>query len=213
MRRWTALVGLVAALAMAGSALAQEPGAKKKRGRGKGTREAGTFVSATADAGTITWKLTAKDGTEKIYTMPDEVIVDLYDDTNGNDTAMLKNIVKNTARGIGPKGKREPKAKGNMKLCVGRFLKAEDAGKSFTMIVKGIIVTADAAAAGEAAEQTFTMSKKLVVMTREQRGETRVMRIMAARRPRKGKGDKPAGEKKPRKKGGRKKKGGAPGNM
>ena len=45
------------------------------------------------------------------------------------------------------------------------------------------------------------------------RGETMVMRITAARGPRKAKGDKPAGEKKARKKGGRKNKGGAPENM
>ena len=206
MRRWTALVGLVAALAMAGSAVAGARGDKKKGDRPKPTKETGTFVSATVDATaepkTITWKLTAEDGTEKTYTMPAEVIV-MFGERNENKIA----------RGIAPKGKKEPKVKGKMKLCVGEFLKADDAGKRFTMIVKGVIVTADAAAAGDAAEQTLTMPKKLVVMTRERRGETMVMRITAARGPRKAKGDKPAGEKKARKKGGRKNKGAAPENM
>ena len=202
MRRWTALVGLVAALAMAGSAVAGEPGAKKK-GRGKGTKETGTFVSAAVDAETITWKLTAEDGTEKTYTMPAEVIV-MFAERNE----------KKIARGIGPKGKKEPKVKGKAKLCIGTFLgKAESAGNRFTMTVNGKILTADAADAGEAADHIFTMSTKLVVMTRERRGETMVMRITAARGPRKAKGDKPAGEKKARKKGGRKNKGDAPENM
>lgn len=191
MRKRSLILALVIGLAMTASAFAGEKGERKK-GRGKGEKVNGQFVSATLEGGTITWKITAEDGTEKSYDMPSEVVV-LYVERGGQNRAM----------GIGPKGKKVPEAKGKRLVAVGTFVKAAAEGNKVN-----VTVSVD----GE--EKAFVLSSKLIVLTRERRGQTVVMRIMNARKGGKRKKD-DAGADKPKKKGRRKKKGGdaAPPNI
>jgi hypothetical protein len=169
MRTVSVTVGLVAALVLAGSALAREAGEKGK-GRRKGGQDKGQFVSATLEGEAITWTLKVEDaGEEKSYQMPADVIV-LYADRGG----------QKTVRALGSKGKKTPEPKGKMQVAEGRFVKAEADGDQVAITIK----------VGEE-EQAFSMASKLAVAYRERRGENIARRIKPIGGRRKEKGDAP----------------------
>ena len=205
MRKLSFVVGLVAALAMVGTALAQDAEGKKKGRRGgKGKKAAGTFVSAAAEGGTVTWKVNVEsdvpeEAGEKSFAMSDQVLV-VYGERKGAVVARM----------IRAKGKKPPKAPkgGKAKIFDGTFVSA--AAGSIT--VKGADVPAEGEAAAAAAERTFKLSAKIGVAYRDAGGTLKAMAITAARAPRKAKGDRPDRPKKAGK-GGRKKKTDAPDNL
>jgi hypothetical protein len=176
-------LALAAVLGLAGAATAGEKG---KKG-GQGAKATGTLVSAALEGEQVTWTVDveAEEGVEagqKTFEMPASVVV-MCAEKNG----------QKRVRGIRAVGKKEIKAKGNMTVVKGTFVKLEVQGRKATLTI-----TADDG------EQTLDMGAHVTVMFRERRGKTTAMGIVAAR----GKGG--AGKKG---EGKGKKKGGAPDNL
>jgi hypothetical protein len=174
-------LALAAVLALASTATAGE-----KKG-GKGGKATGTLVSAALEGEQVTWTVDveAEEGVEagqKTFEMPASIVA-MCSEKNG----------QKRVRAIRAVGKKEVKAKGNMTLVKGTFVKLEVQGRKATLTIKA-----------DDGEQTLDMGAHVTVMFRERRGKAMATGFTAAR----GKGG--AGK---QGEGKGKKKGGAPDNL
>jgi len=183
-RVWV-VVALAAAVAWSGLALARE----KKERKGKMAAVLGTLNEGAMAGETVTWKITAEDGTDKELPMATNVVV-MYSEKNGQNRAMQIRVA----------GKKVPEAKGKRLVAQGTLKAVAVAGKKAT-----VTVTVDAA------DKDFALPTKVKIMAREKAdGTTQAMAIGPGGGRKKGGGDQPAEGKKKRKK---KKGEDAPANM
>ena len=183
-----AVVALAIVVAWGTRGLAQEK--KKGKGRGKAEQVAGTLTEAAVAGETVTWKITAEDGTEQALAMATNVVV-MYAERNGQNRVMQIRVA----------GKKVPEAKGKRLVAQGT-LKA--------VAIEGRMATVTVTVGAE--DKAFQLPKKVRLMAREKADGTKAAIGIGpgGGRRKKGEGDQPAEGKKNRK---RKKGEGAPGNL
>jgi len=166
-------IAFAAALAWTTGALARE-GGKKDKPAGKGRRGqvvTGTLAEATVAGDTVTWKVTADDGTTKELPMATNVVV-TYGEKNGQNRVMQIRVA----------GKKTPEAKGKRLVAQGTLKSVTVAGNKAT-----VTVTVDGA------DKDFLLAAKVKIACREKAGVTQAMSIGSAG-GRKGKGKKKGGD-------------------
>ncbi len=164
MRKLRFALGLMLAAALACDAFAGErrPGAARRRGTGV----TGTLASAKIDGGVIKWSVKLEDGTTKEFETDTSIVV-TYEERDDQKRVLS----------IRPAGDRAPRARGTRKVAQGKFISADVQDEQVTITVE---VETD----GAKAKQTFSMTTKVRVATRERDGKTTVRSIRSVRVPR-----------------------------
>ncbi|HUT36702.1 MAG TPA: hypothetical protein VNE39_24660 [Planctomycetota bacterium] len=155
------LLSVVAvALVVAGSALA---GGRKDQEPPK--TGSGVFVAATPKpgAGTFELKVALDNEGEKLFELPAQVAV-MYTERNGQRQVHMVRV---------PGGKRAPDAKGKALIAQGTLVKAETQGANVVLTLK--VGEGDAAA-----EQQFTMPRRIQLAYHNAAGKLAVQHINAA---------------------------------
>ena len=163
MRKLRIALGLMLAAALACDAFAGErtEGARRRRG----TRVTGTFTSAKTEGGVIKWSVKLEDGTAKEFEMKESIVV-MY----------MERDEKKRVLSIRQAGNRAPRARGTRKVAQGTFVSADVQDEQVT-------ITAEVETDGAKAKQTFSMTKKVRMTTRERDGKTTVVSIGSVRVP------------------------------
>ena len=172
------VTALAVAVAWGSGALAGEK--KERKGKGKAQQVVGTLNEATVADSTVTWKITAEDGTNKEFPMPTNVVV-MYMERGGQNRAMQIRVA----------GKKVPEAKGKRLVAQGTLKAVGIEGNKVTVTVTV-----------ENEDKPFMLAKKVSITAREKGdGSTAAVAIAPAPRKKKGEGDQPGEGKKKRKKG------------
>jgi len=153
------VMAFAAVLVWTTGALAREGKKDKAEGKaGKGEVVEGTLTEATVAGETVTWKVTAADGTTKELPMATNVVV-TYSEKNGQNRAMQIQVA----------GKKTPEAKGNRLVATGTLKSVAVAGKKVT-----VTVTVDGA------DKDFLLTANVNVACREKAGATQATSVSPA---------------------------------